>query len=84
MTKDRQRARGRRRLAAARKGRSAHDIPGAGASPEDGELVPKHDDFQLLEIGRPTAQGIEVNSGADYSADTAELISRGFLIGEQP
>jgi hypothetical protein len=25
----------------------------AGSSPEDGEFVPKHDDFQLLEIGRP-------------------------------
>jgi hypothetical protein len=29
----------------------------AGASPEDGEFVPKHDDFQLLEIVRPKAQG---------------------------
>jgi hypothetical protein len=25
----------------------------AGSSPEDGELVPKHDDFQFLEIVRP-------------------------------
>jgi hypothetical protein len=29
----------------------------AGSSPEDGEFVPKHDDFQLLEIVRPKAQG---------------------------
>jgi hypothetical protein len=29
----------------------------AGSSPGDGEFVPKHDDFQLLEIVRPKAQG---------------------------
>lgn len=29
----------------------------AGSSPEDGEFVPKHDDFQVLEIVRPKAQG---------------------------
>jgi hypothetical protein len=28
----------------------------AGSSPEDGELVPKRDDFQLFEIVRPKAQ----------------------------
>jgi len=29
----------------------------AGSSPKDGEFVPKHDDFQILEIIRPKAQG---------------------------
>jgi hypothetical protein len=56
MMKDRQRACGKSRLAAARKSRSVHVIPRtAGSSPEDGEFVPKHDDLQLLEIVRPKA-----------------------------
>src|SRR6266849_3919827 len=29
----------------------------AGSSPEDGEFVPKHEDFQFLEIVRPKTQG---------------------------
>jgi hypothetical protein len=29
----------------------------AGSSPQDGEFVPKHDDFELLEIVRPNVQG---------------------------
>jgi len=28
-----------------------------GSAPEDGEFVPKHDDFQFLKIVRPNAQG---------------------------
>jgi hypothetical protein len=32
----------------------------AGSSPEDAEFVPQHDDFQLLEIGGPKAQGREL------------------------
>jgi hypothetical protein len=58
MMKDRQRARGRSRLAAARKKPvgSCHRRT-VDLSSEHGEFVPKHHDFQLLEIGRPQAQG---------------------------
>ena len=34
----------------------------AGSSPEDGEFVPKHDDFQLLEIVRPKAPGSKLQN----------------------
>src|SRR6266446_8123486 len=34
----------------------------AGSSPEDGEFVPQHDDFQFLEIVRAKAQGSELKN----------------------
>src|SRR5713101_3957465 len=34
----------------------------AGSSPEDGDFVPKHDDFQLLEIVRPKAPGSKLQN----------------------
>jgi hypothetical protein len=34
----------------------------AGSSPENGEFVPKHDDFQLLEIVRPKAPGSKLQN----------------------
>jgi hypothetical protein len=34
----------------------------AGSSPEDGEFVPKHDDFQFLEIVRSKAQGSKLQN----------------------
>jgi len=47
--KDGQRARGRSRLAAAKKEavRDRHRRA-AGLAPKDGQLVPQHDDLQLL------------------------------------
>jgi hypothetical protein len=62
MMKDRQRARGRNRLAAARKSRSVHVIAGTAGSPEDGEFVPKHDDFQVFEVVRSNAQDSELKN----------------------
>jgi len=50
---DRQRERGSKRLAAARKIRSVV-VNGAGAS-DDGKLVPKNDDLELLEVLRARA-----------------------------
>ena len=34
----------------------------SGSSSEDGEFVPKHDDFQFLEIVRPIAQSSELQN----------------------
>jgi hypothetical protein len=57
MRKDRQRARGRSRLAAAREQAVGPRHPRtAGSSPKDRELVPEYDDFQLLEIARLKTQ----------------------------
>ena len=54
MMKDGQRARGRSRLAAARKHRSVHVIAGRRVRRrEDGEFVPKHDNFQAASGARP-------------------------------
>src|SRR6267378_7451638 len=33
-----------------------------GSSPEDGDFLPKHDDFQLLEIVRPKAPGSKLQN----------------------
>jgi hypothetical protein len=38
----------------------------AGSSPEDGEFVAKHDDFQFLEIVRPKAQGRQLQTPAKH------------------
>jgi len=56
--KDRQRARGSNRLAAAKNNRSATVIAGtARLAPQDRQFVPQHDDFELRELLRPNAQG---------------------------
>jgi hypothetical protein len=58
MMKDRQRARGRRRLGCRKEEAvGPRHLQPAAASPEDGEFVPKHNDFQFLEIVRLKAQG---------------------------
>src|ERR1700730_3540503 len=36
------------------------------SSSEDGELMPQHDDFELLEIGRANAQGDELKHPAQH------------------
>jgi len=71
--KDRHCARDSSRLAAVRKSRPSTSSPAGGrvaagrrvrrpadVSPQEGEFVPQHDDFQLLEIVRPNVQGSEL------------------------
>ena len=61
--KDRQRARGRNRLAAAsEESVGPRHRRTAGSSPEDGEFVPKHDDFQVFEVVRSTVQDSELKN----------------------
>jgi hypothetical protein len=63
MMKDRQRARGRSRLAAARKSRSVDVIAGRRVRRRRmASSWSKRDDFQLVEIVRPKAQDSELQN----------------------
>ena len=44
----------------------------AGSSPQDGKFVPKHDDFEFLEIVRPNAQGRKLQSSPKYQIKERE------------
>src|SRR5882672_12007681 len=44
----------------------------AGSSPEDAEFVPKHDDFQLLEIVRPKAPGSKLQNPPNHQITEGE------------
>lgn len=55
-TNERQLARGRRRLAAARKLDQRLSTQAANLATQDTELVAEHDDLQLLELARAEAK----------------------------
>jgi hypothetical protein len=56
----------------ARRGFTPRHPRTARSSPEDEELMPQHDDFELLEIGRATAQGREPKHPAKHQVTKRE------------
>jgi hypothetical protein len=56
----------------------------AGPPPEDGEFVPKHDDFQVLEIARPKAQSSELQNPAKHDVTEREDHEASSVVRQRP
>ena len=44
----------------------------AGSSPQDGKFVPKHDNLQILKIGRPKPQGSKLQNPSTHHVTERE------------